>query len=152
MQAPDCVKPERHHPTCRTVAEAVLTTLSELRALPSSRKQMPSTDPMLSCAVDQRAALASAFSIIPHSRQHQSISQSGQAGFRSHVAPYLQVCMHWRLQQRERRLQRLQLHTLIMQLFNLRPTECKGSCSTAAAMPPQCSQERSCALTPALSR
>jgi hypothetical protein len=35
--------------TCLTVAAAVLTTLSELRDVPSRRKQMPRTAPMLSC-------------------------------------------------------------------------------------------------------
>ena len=52
--------------TCLTVAAAVLTTLSELRDVPSSRKQMLSTAHMLSCWADANACCILHHSRTPH--------------------------------------------------------------------------------------
>ena len=88
--------------TCRTVAAAVLTTLSELRDVPNSRKQIPSTAPMLSCWADEKHTYHYAAEC-PLLYHHIMT-----------LCPHLQVRMHRRLQQCESSLQHLQLHTLIV--------------------------------------
>jgi hypothetical protein len=94
--------------TCLTVAAAVLTTLSELRDVPSSRKQMPSTAPMLSCRADEKHTffrhLSNVFQWHFPPKHHHTIS----------LYPHLKMRMHRRLQQCESGLQHLQLHTLVM--------------------------------------